>query len=278
MTAAGGESRAKLVDLTPFLKAFQAHQWVLLAALIVGGLVALSKQGWFSTWLAKKLPPQYVPLYALGVSVLTIGSGDIIAGKTPVQVVMDVCSTVMVAIVGHQVIIESFRRGKEIVPERTPTLPPSSSGNFTRDEQPTKPDTVVISEKKDSLMKRLCCSAIVYVMFAITSMAFSSLAAFDAAIAQGSALVAPAVDAACELATDLDPSGATAVCTYLDAAGNAAGVVFATLPTDAAAVSALLKTTPAKTPAVSQVLAAGHTMILAKKVGATVTTVSAGRK
>ena len=61
-------------------------------------------------------------------------------------------------------------------------------------------------------------------------------------------------------------------------AGNAAGVVFATLPTDAAAVSALLKTTPAKTPAVSQVLAAGHTMILAKKVGATVTTVSAGRK
>ena len=41
---------------------------------------------------------------------------------------------------------------------------------------------------------------------------------------------------------------------------------------------AATKTTPAKTPAVSQVLAAGHTMILAKKVGATVTTVSAGRK
>jgi hypothetical protein len=96
----------------------------------------------------------------------------------------------------------------------------------------------------------------------IASVGCASLAAFDQAIATGAAAVVSAEGLACEAATDLDPSGASAICIDIDAAGNAIGTVFATLPTDAAIVTALLTKTAAPTATVAQILAQGHIQIM----------------
>jgi hypothetical protein len=108
---------SQMLNLDTFIAAFKLHEWPLFAALIVGGLVALSKQGWFSTWLAAKLTPQSMQWYALLVSCLTVGSGDIVAGKSLGQAALDVVTAVGLAIVGHQVVIENFRKGVEWVPK-----------------------------------------------------------------------------------------------------------------------------------------------------------------
>jgi len=108
------------MNITPFIQAFQSHQWVLLGALVTGALVALSKQGWVSAWLASKITPAITPYYALLVSILTVGSNDIASGKSWQQAVQDAISAVMVAIVGHELVIEGLRKGKEIIPEKKP--------------------------------------------------------------------------------------------------------------------------------------------------------------
>jgi hypothetical protein len=107
------------MDLTPFVAAFQAHQWALFAALLVGAIVALSKQGWLSTWLAAKIPPAVRPWYALGVSLLTTGSGDLIAGKTWQDALQDVALTFVTAMMGHQIVIESIRHGVELIKRKS---------------------------------------------------------------------------------------------------------------------------------------------------------------
>jgi len=108
------------MNLQPFIQAFQSHQWVIFGALVVGALVAFSKQGWLSAWLAKKITPAMTPYYAILVSVLTVGSGDLSSGKSWQQAIQDALSAVMVAIVGHELVIEGFRKGRELVPERAP--------------------------------------------------------------------------------------------------------------------------------------------------------------
>jgi hypothetical protein len=107
------------MNLQPFIKAYQAHQYMLLGALLVGGLVAFSKQGWFSAWLDKKLTPRLIPYYALLVSLLTVGSTDIVSGKSWQQAAQDVLGALVLAIAGHQLVIESLFSGREIVPQKT---------------------------------------------------------------------------------------------------------------------------------------------------------------
>ena len=105
-----------MVDIAPFIAAYRAHQYVLLGALVVGLLVALSKQGWFSTWIASKLTPAVIPYYALGVAVLGVVTADLKTGKTWQQAVLDAFMAGFAAIGGHQLLIESGRKGKELVP------------------------------------------------------------------------------------------------------------------------------------------------------------------
>ncbi len=107
------------MDLTPFITAFVAHQWALFAALIVGLVVALSKQGWLSSWLAAKIPPAVRPWYALAISLLTTGSGDIVSGKTWQAALQDVALTFVTAMMGHQIVIESLRHGVELIKRKS---------------------------------------------------------------------------------------------------------------------------------------------------------------
>ena len=101
------------------LVAVQGHWWPLLAALVVGALVALAKQGWLSAWLALRLTPTERIWFALLVSALTTGSGDLSAGKSATTALGDVLLTFAVSVLGHQTVIESLRGGREIVPPRS---------------------------------------------------------------------------------------------------------------------------------------------------------------
>jgi hypothetical protein len=103
-------------DITPFIDAAKDKKWLLLGALLVGAIITLAKQGWVSDWIAKKLTPTTIPYYALLVSVLATGSADIASGKTWQQAVTDSIVAAFTAIAGHQLIVESVRRGKEFIP------------------------------------------------------------------------------------------------------------------------------------------------------------------
>lgn len=112
-----------------FVTAIEAHQWMLVTGLTVGALVALSKQGWLSDWLANKLPSAVVPYYTLLLSVASVGSADLVAGKTWQQALSDAVGAAFTAIAAHQIVIESARKGREIVPPTKATaarrsLPP----------------------------------------------------------------------------------------------------------------------------------------------------------
>jgi hypothetical protein len=91
----------------------------------------------------------------------------------------------------------------------------------------------------------------------------AQVTAFDSVIAQGQAALVPAENLACLGATELDSSGATAICTAIDIAGNAIGTVF-TVVENAPSVVALLAKTAPKTPAVSAALLGAKAALKAK--------------
>lgn len=72
----------------------------------------------------------------------------------------------------------------------------------------------------------------------------AELAAWDKGISAGSSLVVPATGFACTVATDVDPSGATAICQEIDTTGNLVGVVL-TVAEDAPAIAGLVAKTSA---------------------------------
>lgn len=90
-------------------------------------------------------------------------------------------------------------------------------------------------------------------MFCTGGCTAAQVSAFDAAIAAGSAALVPAEQLSCSAALDLDPSGGTAICAVIDAAGNAIGAGFQVLE-NAQAIAALLTKAPVKLPATQAVL------------------------
>lgn len=97
------------------------------------------------------------------------------------------------------------------------------------------------------------------------SVSCTSLSTFEAEIAKGQAALIPAENLACEAATDLDPSGATALCTEIDTAGNAVGLGI-TVVEDAASIAALLKQAFGKTDSAKAALAQFHSAKFHAKV------------
>ncbi len=99
-------------------------------------------------------------------------------------------------------------------------------------------------------MKRKIVGLVVVGLLACTP---AQLAAWDNAINVGSAAVVPAENLACSAATELDPTGATAVCAYVDATGNAVSAGFQVVESVQAIVALLAATSP-KVPATVTVL------------------------
>ncbi len=120
-------------DLAPILAAEKNHQWLLFAGLVIGAILAFAKQGWVSDFIARKLTAKSLPFYALLVSVLGTASTEIVQGKPWTQALMDSLFAAFAAIGAHQIVIESLRSGREIVPPTKTTAarradcPPASS-------------------------------------------------------------------------------------------------------------------------------------------------------
>lgn len=123
------------MDITPFIQASKEHKWLLLGALTVGALIAIAKQGWVSDWIASKLTSRSIPFYALLTSALSVGSADIISGKTWQQAVGDSIFAAFTAIASHQMLVESLRKGREFVP------PTDTTAKRRADEALTPKDT-----------------------------------------------------------------------------------------------------------------------------------------
>jgi hypothetical protein len=109
------------VDATAFVDAFKGHQWALLAALVIYAFAALSKQGWLGTTLQAHLPKRMLPFLAPLTALLLLSTGEMIFGKIPwPTAILDGFIAGWLPIVGHQVVIESMRGGKELVPAKKP--------------------------------------------------------------------------------------------------------------------------------------------------------------
>lgn len=128
-------------DLQPIFDAFQAHQWVLFGALLVGLLLAVAKQGWLSARIQAWLPPVALPYYAVGLGILTLMVADIKSGKTWQQALFDGVAAGIAAVFAHETVIEGLRGGKEIIPARWPDKTPPAQGPFRENANPTPPDS-----------------------------------------------------------------------------------------------------------------------------------------
>ncbi len=113
--------------LSQVIAAVQAKQWVLFAALLIGFVIALAKQGWLSTWIASKMPSRAIPYYAAALGVLSLMVTDITSGKTLTQAIQDGLAAAMLSVFGHELVIESMRKGKELIPSKRPA--PANDNN-----------------------------------------------------------------------------------------------------------------------------------------------------
>jgi hypothetical protein len=114
------------MDFNPIIQAVASHRWELLGGLLVGAVVATAKQGWLGAWIQKKLPPRFIPFLAPTYASLLALAGALTAGDSAQQCLSVVGSAVMsafVAVIGHEMLIEGVRNGKEIVPEKKPASP-----------------------------------------------------------------------------------------------------------------------------------------------------------
>lgn len=113
------------MDIQPIADALYAHAWLLAGALFVLLVVAAAKQGWLSNWIMDHLPPAARPWVAVVLGVLSLMATDIaVAHKTWQQALFDGLGAAMLAVFGHQVVVEGARKGKEIVPPAPWSLPP----------------------------------------------------------------------------------------------------------------------------------------------------------
>jgi hypothetical protein len=104
--------------VTTFISALHGNHWILAGAVIVWVLVAALKQGWAGPWIAKRLPPSALPYVAVALGVIGLSAAEVISGKPLSQAVIDGVQSGILAVFGHETVIEGIRSGKEIVPEK----------------------------------------------------------------------------------------------------------------------------------------------------------------
>jgi len=114
-------------DIQALVELASQHKWVALAALVVGTLVRAMKAD--STFLPFDVPARWRPLLALG---LGISSGVLQKATTGTpwrEAIMGGVISGVMAIVGHDVLIEGLRAGREVpmgTPKAAPVVPPAA--------------------------------------------------------------------------------------------------------------------------------------------------------
>jgi hypothetical protein len=121
------------MDINAIIAAVHSKQWIVLGAILVGALVAASKQGWLGTWLQSKLPPAALPYFAIVLGMLGVATAEVVAGKPILQALIDGFESGAGAVFLHQTVIEGMRGGRELLPEKvakvvgTPSTPPKAA-------------------------------------------------------------------------------------------------------------------------------------------------------
>lgn len=128
------------MDPKPFVDLIAKHEWVGLAALIIGLIVRLLKED--TRFPPFAMPARWRPLLAVG---LGIGSGILQAASTGTpwrDAILGGVVSGLVAIAGHEAIVESIRDGKDVpLPGLTKVPLPSDRG--PKPEPPTPVDPSV---------------------------------------------------------------------------------------------------------------------------------------
>jgi hypothetical protein len=104
-------------SLNDLVLALSAHHWTIVFGVALFFVVGFAKQGWLSAWLASKIPDGYKALFALVLSLLTLAGSQIAAGAAVVPALLQALEAAAMAVFTHQVVINGFRKGREIVPE-----------------------------------------------------------------------------------------------------------------------------------------------------------------
>jgi hypothetical protein len=98
------------------LKDYNSGEHLLALALAVGGLVALTKQGWFSAWVAKLLPARFLPALAFVFAGGAVWSTEVTQGANWRTALLHAFMVTGAAVLGHQGVVEGALKGNEIVP------------------------------------------------------------------------------------------------------------------------------------------------------------------
>lgn len=128
------------MDPKPFLDLIAKHQWVGLAALVIGFVVRLLKED--SRFPPFALPARWRPLLAMGLGVVS-GILQAVSTGTPWRdAILGGLVSAFVAIAGHDAIVGSLRDGKD-VPLPGLTKVPLRDAKGPKAEPPTPIDPSV---------------------------------------------------------------------------------------------------------------------------------------
>jgi hypothetical protein len=103
-----------MLDLGQLFSLILSHSWIALAALVVGAIVAVLK----GTTPLPAISPKYRPWLALGLGVVAGILKSISTGTPAAQAILSGLGSGMIAITGHETLIESVRGGKELIRSR----------------------------------------------------------------------------------------------------------------------------------------------------------------
>lgn len=131
------------IDATVILNAIKGHQLAPVVAVVLYFLAAAIKQGWLGTWLQAKLSPRFLPFLSPVAGVLSLSSVEILAGAPWLSAVVDGLMAGLGPILGHEVVVEAWRNGKEIVPAKKSSS--SGGGSII----PLAPPAPKISDKPE---------------------------------------------------------------------------------------------------------------------------------
>lgn len=117
MLAANPQPADVPVPIDSFVAALRSHAYALAAAIGIGFVVSLTKTGWLSTWLAERIPATARPWVAVVLGAVSFTCGAIIAGTDWRTAVMQGIEAGVLAVFGHQVVVQGLRKGAELLPQ-----------------------------------------------------------------------------------------------------------------------------------------------------------------
>jgi len=99
-------------EIETIITLIMSHQWLALSVVLIGVTVRLLKTERAQRWLVA-IPPRYRPLLAVGLGIVS-GILEAIAAGTPwIEALLRGLLAAVVAMAGHDVIIEGLLGGRE---------------------------------------------------------------------------------------------------------------------------------------------------------------------